>query len=128
MSAYGTSGRSEMFASLSAFGAKRTWRGRRWRIDWSLMTPKRTRSDRDPAVQQRPHPTFVVWVLLGEAQHACPINSSANTGIGRDFDESPGYFAILDGSPGPLIPVEKNFSQWAGVWNEEFFTMGWSLE
>jgi hypothetical protein len=32
------SGLSAMSSYLSAFGAKRTWRDRRWRIDRSLMT------------------------------------------------------------------------------------------
>src|SRR5262245_4394104 len=32
------SGHSKASVRLSAFGAKRTWRGRRWRIDRSLMT------------------------------------------------------------------------------------------
>jgi len=32
------SGLSAMSSYLSAFGAKRTWRDRRWHIDQSLMT------------------------------------------------------------------------------------------
>ena len=48
------SGLSARSPYLSAFGAKRTWRDRRWRIDRSLMTQSRHRPDLNSAVQQSP--------------------------------------------------------------------------
>src|SRR5262249_16869862 len=54
MSARGTKRTYRCVRSLSVFGAKRTWRDRRWRIERSLMTPTGQKRGRHLALQRAP--------------------------------------------------------------------------